>query len=100
MATTKAPPKSRNKAAAPVKAVAKAVAKAAKSGGALDPYRLPRTVLPVMRRSAEAGSASATQWVERFEALGEKLAVRVGGETDDPESERGDRRIAGEGHIG
>ena len=63
-------------------------------------YELTRTVLPVMRRSAEAGSASATQWVERFEALGEKLAVRVGGETDDPESERGDRRIAGEGHIG
>ena len=63
-------------------------------------YELTRTVLPVMRRSAEAGSASATQWVDRFEALGERLAVRVGGETDDPESERGDRRIAGEGHIG
>ena len=41
-------------------------------------YELARTVLPVMRRSAEAGSSSATQWVERFAGLGEKLAVRVG----------------------
>ena len=46
-------------------------------------YELARTVLPVMRRSAEAGSASATQWVERFRALGEKLAVRVDGGTED-----------------
>ena len=41
-------------------------------------YELSRTVLPVMRRSAEEGSSTATQWVERFRALGEKLAVRVG----------------------
>lgn len=41
-------------------------------------YELARTVLPVMRRSAEAGSTSATLWVDRFTGLGEKLAVRVG----------------------
>ncbi len=40
-------------------------------------YELTRSVLPVMRRSAEGGSASATQWVERFLALGEPLAVRA-----------------------
>jgi alpha-amylase/alpha-mannosidase (GH57 family) len=52
-------------------------------------YELAGTVLPVMRRSAEAGSASAAHWVERFTALGEELAVRVGSErtaTDDPET--------------
>jgi alpha-amylase/alpha-mannosidase (GH57 family) len=49
-------------------------------------YELARQVLPVMRRSAEAGSSSATQWVERFRALGEKLAVRVADPPDDPES--------------
>ena len=49
-------------------------------------YELARTVLPVMRRSAGAGSSSATQWVERFAALGEKLAVRVGDGADDPET--------------
>jgi alpha-amylase/alpha-mannosidase (GH57 family) len=49
-------------------------------------YELARTVLPVMRRSAEAGSTSATQWVERFAALGEKLAVRVGDGVDQPET--------------
>jgi hypothetical protein len=51
-------------------------------------YELARTVLPVMRRSADGGSSSATQWVERFAALGERLAVRVASErpTDDPES--------------
>jgi alpha-amylase/alpha-mannosidase (GH57 family) len=40
-------------------------------------YELSQRVLPVMRRSADAGSASAAQWVERFRALGERLAVRV-----------------------
>ena len=52
-------------------------------------YELARTVLPVMRRSADAGSSSAAQWVERFRALGEKLAVRVGDAdaSDDPETE-------------
>ena len=40
-------------------------------------YELARTVLPVMRRSADGGSSSAAQWVDRFRALGEKLAVRV-----------------------
>ena len=50
-------------------------------------YELARTVLPVMRRSADAGSSSAAQWVERFRALGEKLAVRVGDVSDDPGTE-------------
>jgi alpha-amylase/alpha-mannosidase (GH57 family) len=49
-------------------------------------YELARTVLPVMRRSADAGSSSATQWVERFAAIGEKLAVRVPDGADDPEA--------------
>ena len=50
-------------------------------------YELARTVLPVMRRSAEAGSASAAHWVERFDALGEELAVRVErAATDDSET--------------
>ncbi len=49
-------------------------------------YELSRTVLPVMRRSAEGGSSTATQWVERFRALGDKLAVRVGDDADDPET--------------
>jgi alpha-amylase/alpha-mannosidase (GH57 family) len=48
-------------------------------------YELARRVLPVMRRSAEAGSASAAQWVERFRSLGEKLAVRIDGGADVPE---------------
>ncbi len=52
-------------------------------------YELARTVLPVMRRSADGGSSSAVQWVERFRALGEKLAVRVGDAdvSDDPGTE-------------
>jgi alpha-amylase/alpha-mannosidase (GH57 family) len=40
-------------------------------------YELTLSVLPVMRRSAEGGSSSAALWVERFLALGEKLAVRA-----------------------
>jgi hypothetical protein len=47
-------------------------------------YELARTVLPVMRRSADAGSSSAAQWVERFRDLGEKLAVRVESARNEP----------------
>ena len=49
-------------------------------------YELARTVQPVMRRSADGGASSAAQWVERFLALGEKLAVRVDDASADPET--------------
>ena len=41
-------------------------------------YQLMRTLLPGRQREAEAGFEDARRWVERFLALGEKLAVRVG----------------------
>ncbi len=47
-------------------------------------YELLRTALPGMRRGAAAGSEPAARWVERFVALGEKLAVRVESEPGDP----------------
>ena len=42
-------------------------------------YELLRTLLPGRQREADAGFEDARRWVERFLALGEKLAVKVGG---------------------
>ncbi len=41
-------------------------------------YRLMENVYPDMRRQRNLGSNTAADWVESFEALGRKLAVRVG----------------------
>jgi hypothetical protein len=41
-------------------------------------YRLRETVYPHMRRSRELGDPKAAPWVELFQSLGEKLAVKVG----------------------
>jgi hypothetical protein len=41
-------------------------------------YRLMENVYPDMRRQKNLGSNTAAAWVESFEALGRKLAVKVG----------------------
>jgi hypothetical protein len=41
-------------------------------------YRIMENVYPDMRRQRNLGSNTAAAWVESFEALGRKLAVRVG----------------------
>ncbi len=52
-------------------------------------YGLLRTLLPGRRREADAGFEDARRWVERFLALGEKLAVKVpGNDAAEPEPER------------
>lgn len=40
-------------------------------------YRLLKTVYPQMRDIMQHGGEPARSWIERFEALGEKIAVRV-----------------------
>jgi alpha-amylase/alpha-mannosidase (GH57 family) len=51
-------------------------------------YRLLTTLLPGWRREADAGFEDARRWLERFLALGEKLAVKVTG-TQPPEKPAG-----------
>jgi len=41
-------------------------------------YRLMENVYPDMRRQRNLGSNTAADWVESFEALGRKLAVKIG----------------------
>ena len=41
-------------------------------------YRLLENVYPELRRQKDLGSSTAAAWLESFEALGRKLAVKVG----------------------
>jgi alpha-amylase/alpha-mannosidase (GH57 family) len=52
-------------------------------------YQLLKSLLPGRRRQAEAGFEDARRWVERFLALGEKLAVKViDGSSGEPDVDR------------